>query len=104
MPIDSNNAATSFVFPIGLDRLGETADRVNEIGLYLAASPTYTSNPANYGSVLTLAPIDPLPSGLPTGSVAMSGSNANLRAYVYGYGTAGSGVAVSGWRSITPTA
>jgi hypothetical protein len=36
-----NNAATPFTFPIGLDRLGETADRVNEIGLYLAANPIH---------------------------------------------------------------
>jgi len=104
MPIQNNAAATPFTFVDGLDRLGETADRVNLIGEYLASSSIYQPTVANFGSVITLTPVDPLPTGVATGSLAMSGSNANLRAYVYGYGAAGTGVAVSGWRSITPTA
>jgi hypothetical protein len=46
-------------------------------------------------SVLTFSPIDPLPTGVPTGSVAMSGSNANLKMFVYGFGAAGAGSNVS---------
>ena len=105
MAIDANNyAATSFAFLPGLDRLGETADRVNDIGNYLGSSPIYTADVANFGYLVTLPPVNPLPSNVPTGSVAMSGSGASLRMYVYGYGTAGTGVDVTGWRRITPTA
>jgi len=107
MAIDQNNkAATPFGLNNfnGLSIVSEAADRVNDIGYYLSNSPIYTSEVTNFGYLITLPPVDPLPTGVPTGSVAMSGSNANLRMYVYGYGTAGTGVAVSGWRSITPTA
>ena len=104
MPITNNAAASPYSFVDGFDRLGETADRVNEIGNYLANSPIYTSNVANFGSVITLTPVDPLPTGVPTGSVAMSGSNANIKMFVYGFGAAGSTSNVSGWRSVTPTA
>jgi hypothetical protein len=104
MAIPNNAAATPYFFVDGLDRLGETADRVNEIGIYLASSSIYQSNVANFGSVITLTPMDPLPTGVVTGSVAMSGSAANLKMFVYGFGAAGSTSNVSGWRSVTPTA
>ena len=98
MAIENNNAASPFGLANfnGLSIVAETADRVNEIGNYLASSPIYTSNVANFGSLVTLTPIDPLPAGVPTGSIAMSGSNANLKMYVYtGKATQGGWVSAS---------
>ena len=104
MAIQNNAAATLFSFVDGLDRLGETADRVSLIGEYLGSSPVYQSDVANFGYLITLPPVHPLPTGVATGSVAMSGSAANLKMFVYGFGAAGSTSNVSGWRSVTPTA
>jgi hypothetical protein len=93
MPIENNNAASAFAFPAGLDRLGETADRVNEIGLYLGSSPIYTTDPVNFGYLLTLPPVNPLPLAVPTGSVAISGSGTGIKLYVF----TGAGSTRSGW-------
>ncbi len=85
MAINSNNAASPFGLPnfAGLDMLSETADRVNEIGAYLGSSPIYQSDIANFGYLITLNPLHPLPSVVPTGSIAVSGSNANTKLYIY---------------------
>jgi hypothetical protein len=101
MPINSNAAAAPFSYGPGNNKLGEVTDRVAEISNYLASSPVFQSDITNFGYLVTLPPVDPLPTGVPTGSIAMSGSGTTLRMYVYGYGAAGSTSAVSGWRSIT---
>jgi hypothetical protein len=93
MPINSNAAASSFAYGPGGNKVGEITDRVNEIGNYLASSPTYQSDITNFGYLLTLPPVNPLPLAVPTGSVAVSGSGANIRLYVF----TGAGTTRSGW-------
>ena len=85
MPINSNAAASSFTYGPGGNKVGEITDRVNEIGNYLASSPIYQSNITNFGSLITLAPIAPLPTGanVTTGSIALSGSGTAFRMYVF---------------------
>jgi hypothetical protein len=83
MPINSNAAASSFAYGPGGNRIGEITDRLIETANYLASSPTYQSTVANFGYLITLPPVNPLPTGVPTGSVAISGSGAGIKLYVF---------------------
>ena len=94
MAISNNNAAAPFTYQPGGNRLGEVTDRLIETSNYLGSSPIYQSNISNFGYLITLPPVHPLPTTPPTGSVAISGSGATLRLYVY----TGAG-ALSGWGS-----
>jgi hypothetical protein len=93
MPINSNAAASSFSYVQGGNRLGELTDRLSEVGNYLASSPIYTTDVTNFGYLLTLPPVNPLPLAVPTGSVAISGSGTSIRLYVF----TGAGTTRSGW-------
>jgi hypothetical protein len=89
----SNIAAIPFAFVDGYDRLGEVADRVGHISNYLGSSPIYQSDITNFGYLLTLPPVNPLPLAVPTGSVAISGSGTGIKLYVF----TGAGTTRSGW-------
>lgn len=85
MPINSNTAASSFTYVQGNNRMGEITDRLSDIGNYLGSSPIYQSTVANFGYLITLPPVSPLPTGtnVTTGSVAISGSGTNTKLYIF---------------------
>ena len=85
MSITSNTTASIFSYVPGGNKIGEITERVMQISEYLASSPVYQSNVANFGYLLTLPPVDPLPasSSMTTGSLALSGSGANIKLYVF---------------------
>jgi hypothetical protein len=93
MAIDSNAAASNFTYGPGSNKLGEVTDRLIQTANYLASSPIYQSDITNFGYLLTLPPVNPLPLAVPTGSVAVSGSGANIKLYVF----TGAGTTRSGW-------
>ena len=93
---NTTNAENSFSFPSVGNKAGAIADRVNEIGTYLSASVLNTAD-AYFGNLIQLTPIHPLPSGIPTGSLAVSGSAGAVKFFVYTGVT--SGTAVAGWQS-----
>lgn len=96
MPITNNNAAaSSFSYINGNNPMREITDRLNDVGNYLGSSPINQTSVTNFGYLITLPPVSSLPSGVPTGSVAMSGSNAALKLYVY----TGAGSIQNGWAS-----
>ena len=77
----------------GTTRLQDIESRLDAIGAALSNSFLVNNTGSTATQLLNLSISSPLPSGVPTGSIALSGSNAALRLYVY------TGVGTSGWQS-----
>jgi hypothetical protein len=74
----------------GSIKFQDIESRLDAIGISLSTSFLVNNTSSNATNVVTLGVISPLPAAgtVGTGSIAFSGSNANLRMYVYtGYGT-----------------
>jgi hypothetical protein len=92
---NTTNAENLFRPTIG-NKTADITNRISDISNYLSASVLNTED-AYFGNLIQLTPISPLPSGVPTGSIAVSGSAGSVKFYVYTGVTGGSGVA--GWLS-----
>lgn len=77
----------------GATRLQDVEGRLDAIGAALSNSFLVNNTSSTATQLLNLSISSPLPSGVSTGSIALSGSNASLRLYVY------TGVGTSGWQS-----
>lgn len=80
MPIQGSDAKTNFEYTNGNNPWKDAENRLDQIGLFLSSS---VLNYATVNDVLTLPPVASLPTGLPTGSVAISGSTTAMRLYLY---------------------
>ena len=77
----------------GATRLQDVEGRLDTIGAALSNSFLINNTGSTAAQLLNLSISSTLPSGVPTGSIALSGSNAALRLYVY------TGGGVAGWQS-----
>jgi hypothetical protein len=77
----------------GVTKFQDIEGRLDSIGASLANSFLSNNTGSTAAQLLNLTISNPLPSGVPTGSIALSGSNAALRLYVY------TGAGVAGWQS-----
>lgn len=77
----------------GSTRLQDVEGRLDAIGAALSNSFLVNNTGSTATQLLNLTISNPLPSNAPTGSIALSGSNAALRLYVY------TGGGVAGWQS-----
>ena len=80
MPIQGTDAKSNFEYVNGNNPWKDTENRLDSIGLFLSSS---VLNYATVNDVMTLPPQASLPTGLPTGSVAISGSTTAMRLYIY---------------------
>jgi hypothetical protein len=74
----------------GSTKFQDIEGRLDAIGTSLSLSFLANNTSSTAANVITLGVVNPLPAAgtVGTGSIAFSGSNANLRMYVYtGYGT-----------------
>lgn len=77
----------------GTTKFQDIEGRLDAVGTSLATSFLANNTGSTSAQLLNLTISNPLPSGVPTGSIALSGSNAALRLYVY------TGGGVAGWQS-----
>lgn len=81
----------------GTQKFQDIEGRLDAIGASLSSSFLANNTGSTSAQLLSLTISNPLPSGVPTGSIALSGSNAALKLYVYtGYGTV---PGATGWSS-----
>lgn len=73
----------------GPNKLLSIEARLDTVATFLSASAISVDNQ----STIVLTPVSTLPTGVPTGSLAMSGSNANIKLYLF----TGAGSISSGW-------
>ena len=89
------DALSNFSYGTGVDPNGNTnrfkniEARLDNTAAFLSASAISVDNQ----STILLTPVSTLPTGVPTGSLAMSGSNANIKLYLF----TGAGSISSGW-------
>ena len=77
----------------GTTKFQDIESRLDSIGTSLSNSFLANNTGSTSAQLLNLTISNPLPSGVPTGSIALSGSNASLKLYVY------TGGGVAGWQS-----
>ena len=77
----------------GATKFQDLEGRLDAIGTSLANSFLANNTGSTSAQLLNLTISSTLPSGVPTGSIALSGSNGALRLYVY------TGGGVAGWQS-----
>ena len=82
MPIQGTDAKSDFSYINGNNPWKDAENRLDSIGLFLSSS---VLNYATVNDVINLPPYvgASLPTGLPTGSVAISGSTTAMRLYLY---------------------
>jgi hypothetical protein len=74
----------------GTTKFQDIEARLDTIGTSLSNSFLANNTGSSYSQILSLTISNPLPSNPPTGSIALSGSDATLKLYVYtGGGAAG---------------
>jgi hypothetical protein len=80
------SATTNFSYTSGgTTKFQDIEGRLDETATFLT-TPTFTS-------IVTLTPVATLPTGVATGSIAISGSNSNTKLYIF----TGAGNISSGW-------